>query len=387
MKFLFVAGGSSATVFTVSPLATALRNAGHEILVAANEPLPDIAAGIGLPSISIVPEPVFHFMRFDRSGNPVEPPKDSRENMLHTGRAFGRMAAAGLDALRDIARDWRPDAIVGGSMTYAAGLLAAHLGVPYVRQAWDVVPTDGADPGAEEELRPELSALGLTGLPDPTLSIDVCPPSLQPCLPSSAGHGGQLMHWVPGNGQRRIERWMFTRPENRRRVVITTGTRALAFQSADALRSLVEQLSRTGAEVLIAAPEQVSEKFGGELKDVRIGWLPLDVVAPTCDLLVHHGGGVTAMTAMNAGVPQLIAPEASYMEIVARALSDFGAGLALPTQGQGPDQDQTEAIVSGCREILSDPRYTQRARILSEEMATLPTPSEVALVVEKLAAG
>ncbi|MFD0256500.1 nucleotide disphospho-sugar-binding domain-containing protein [Streptomyces sp. NPDC127113] len=385
MKFLFIAGGSSATVFTISPLATALRNAGHDVLVAANEPLPDIAAGIGLPSVSIVPQPVFHFMRFDRLGNQVEPPKDPRENMLHTGRAFGRMAAAGLDALRDLARHWRPDAVVGGSMTYAAGLLAAHLGVPYVRQAWDVVPTDGADPGAEDELGPELSALGLTGLPDPALSIDVCPPSLRPCLPASAGPGGQLMHWVPGNGQRRVEPWMFTRPGNRRRVVITTGTRALAFQSAPALRSLVGQLARAGAEVLIAAPDHVTEKLAGELDDVHIGWLPLDVVAPTCDLLVHHGGGVTAMTAMNAGVPQLIAPEASYMEIVASALSGFGAGIALATQA--PDRDQTEEIAAGCREILSDPRYGQRARILSEEMAALPTPADVALTVEKLAAG
>ncbi|MFD6619922.1 nucleotide disphospho-sugar-binding domain-containing protein [Streptomyces albidoflavus] len=384
MKFLFIAGGSSATVFTISPLVTALRNSGHEVLVAAGEPLPDVAAGIGLPSVSIVPQPVFHFMRFDRAGNPTEPPRDARENMLHTGRAFGRMAAAGLDALRDIARDWRPDVVVGGSMTYAAGLLAAHLGVPYVRQAWDVVPTDGADPGAEEELRPELDELGLPGLPVPALAIDVCPPSLRPCLPASATAGGQLMRWVPGNGQRRIERWMFTRPGNRRRVVVTTGTRALAFQSANALRSLVDQLARTGAEVLIAAPEQVSEKFGDDLDDVHIGWLPLDVVVPTCDLLVHHGGGVTAMTAMNAGVPQLIAPEASYMEIVARALSDFGSGIALPTQA--PDQDQTEAIISGCQEILSDPRYTHRARILSEEMAALPTPAEVAHTVEKLAA-
>lgn len=386
MKFLFIAGGSSATVFTIAPLATALRNAGHEVLVAANEPLPDIAAGIGLPSVSIVPEPVFHFMRFDRSGNPVEPPKDPRENMLHTGRAFGRMAAAGLDPLRDLARNWRPDLVVGGSMTYAAGLLAAHLEVPYVCQAWDIVPTTGADPGAEEELRPELSRLGLAELPAPDLFIDVCPPSLRPCLPPSHSHETQLMHWIPGNGQRRVERWMYTRPDDRRRVLITTGTRALAFQSAEALRNLVDQLARTGAEVLIAAPDQVTEKFGGELGDVRIGWLPLDVVAPTCDLVVHHGGGVTAMTAMNAGVPQVIAPEASYMEIVAQALSDFGAGIRLATQGQGPGPDQTEVIVSACRKILSSPRYAQRARALSEEMATLPAPSEVAHTVEKLAA-
>ncbi|WP_370424222.1 glycosyltransferase (plasmid) [Streptomyces sp. QH1-20] len=160
--------------------------------------------------------------------------------------------------------------------------------------------------------------------------------------------------------------------------------RALAFQSAEQMRRLVEELGRTGAEVLIAAPEQVTEKFAPELGDIRIGWLPLDVVVPTCDLLVHHGGGVTAMTAMNAGVPQLITPEASYMEIVAKALTDFGAGLTVATP---EGDDSTEAIAAGCRELLSDGRYRQRADVLAREMAVLPHPAEVAAVLAELAAG
>ncbi|WP_331748477.1 nucleotide disphospho-sugar-binding domain-containing protein [Streptomyces sp. NBC_00648] len=381
MKFLFIAGGSPATVFTVVPLATALRNAGHEVLLAANEPLTDTASSVGLPSVSLNPEPVFHFMRFDRAGKPVDPPKGHRENMLHTARSFARMGIAGLDTLRRLGADWRPDVVVGGSMTYAAGLFAAEIGVPYVRQDWDVVPTTEADPGAEDELRPELERLGLAGLPVPALHIDVCPPSLRPHLPSPHADGAQPMHWLPGNSQRRLEPWMYTRPQDRKRVVITTGTRALAFQSAEEMRRLVEELGRTGAEVLIAAPEQVTEKFAPELGDTRIGWLPLDVVVPTCDLLVHHGGGVTAMTAMNAGVPQLITPEASYMEIVAKALTDFGAGVTVASA----EQDSTEAILAGCRELLSDARYTQRAGVLAREMAVLPAPAEVASVLEKLA--
>ncbi|MFD9792544.1 nucleotide disphospho-sugar-binding domain-containing protein [Streptomyces sp. NPDC059070] len=383
MKFLFIAGGSSATVFTVAPLAMALRTAGHEVLVAANQPLTDTAASVGLPSVSLNPEPVWHFMRFDRSGNPIDPPQGHTENMLHTARSFARMGLAGLGTLRELARDWRPDVVVGGSMTYVAGLFAAEIGVPYVRQDWDVVPTNEADPGAEDELRPELERLGLEGLPLPALQIDVCPPSLRPHLPSAHSKGAQPMHWLPGNSQRPLERWMYTRPQDRKRVVITTGTRALAFQSAEQMRRLVEELGRTGAEVLIAAPEQVTEKFAPELGDIRIGWLPLDVVMPTCDLLVHHGGGVTAMTAMNAGVPQLITPEASYMEIVAKALTDFGAGLTVAT----PEGDSTEAIATGCRELLSDARYRQRAGVLAHEMALLPNPTEVAAVLEELAVG
>jgi glycosyltransferase len=169
-------------------------------------------------------------------------------------------------------------------------------------------------------------------------------------------------------------------------VLITSGSRARMFQhSGWSLRDLADQLALAGAEVLIAAPEKVAEKIGAELGDVRTGWMPLDVVAPTCDLIMHHGGGATALTAMNAGVPQLITPEGAYMEIVARAVSSFGAGLIVVPQRQGPDQGPAEAIAAGCREILSSPSYAHRARALSSEIAALPTSSEMVHTLETLA--
>jgi hypothetical protein len=75
MKFLFITGGSSASVFAIAPLATAVRNAGHEILLAANEPLMEAAEAVGVPAVSITPEPLRHFMLTDRSGNACTAPE------------------------------------------------------------------------------------------------------------------------------------------------------------------------------------------------------------------------------------------------------------------------------------------------------------------------
>jgi glycosyltransferase len=381
MKFLFITGGSSATVFAVAPLATALRNAGHDILLAANEPMMDTAESIGIPSVSITPEPILHFMITDRFGRPMDVPADAHGVMLHTGGGFARLAAAGLDALLELAKDWPPDVVVGGAMSYAAGLVAKRLGVPFVRHAWDVVPSAETDEGAELELRPEFERFGLTGLPEPDLFVDTCPPSLRA---AETTERTQPMRWIPGNRQRRLEPWMYTRPAGRRRVLITSGTRALMLQSVGAMRQLVDRLTSAGAEVLIAAPDQAAEQFGAALGDgVRIGWLPLDMVAPTCDLMVHHGGGVTAMTGINAGVPQLVVPEGAYMAVVARTISDFGAGITLERPA-GSDQDAAEAIASSCAEILANPRYTRQAQVLAGEIACLPTPSDVVPVLEKL---
>ncbi|AQS65646.1 glycosyltransferase [Streptomyces pactum] len=357
MKILFTVGGSQAAVFGVAPLAAAARNAGHEILLAADEPLMRAAQSVGLPAVCITPE-----------------------RMRHGQDAT--TAAVRIDALLDLTRQWSPDLVVGG-LSHVPRVLAARLKVPYVRHIWHIAPMARRDRTAVAELRPQLERLGLTELPAPDLFIDLCPPSLRP--PGTPA--GRAMRWVPRVSQRRIEPWMYTRPEGRRRVLITAGTRNLMLETpGSSLRRLVDGLTGAGAEVLIAALPEAAERYGADLGDVRIGWIPLDVVAPTCDLAVHHGGATTAMTLVNAGVPQLILPDNGYGKAVAEAVSGFGAAVTVdrhrPQEGQDPD----EVIVAACREILADPRYAERTRALAAETAALPTPDQVLREIEALAA-
>lgn len=390
MKILFITTGSQATVFAIAPLASAVRNAGHEVLLAGNEPLMESAEAIGVPAVSINPEPIRHFMPVSSGEDALANPQDLRQQMMDVGRGFAAMACAEMDALLDLAQDWPPDLIVGGSMSYAAGLLATRLKVPYVRHAeYLEVPMAGIDPGAEEGLRPELNHLGLDGMPEPALFIDATPPSLRP----SGSRNALPMRWIPCNGQRRLEPWMHTRPKKGYRVLITSGSRGLMFRNPGwSMRNLVGQLNLGGAEVLIAAPQTAAEKLGSSLGDARIGWIPLDVVARTCDLAVHHGGATTAMTVMAAGVPQVIIPENPpgidrnpHREAIANALSGFGAALTVMPQ-QAADQDPAELIAAACREVLASSRHAKQARALASEIAELPAPPEVVRAFESLAA-
>ncbi|MFH0246470.1 glycosyltransferase [Streptomyces sp. HK10] len=357
MRLLFTVGGSQAAVFGVAPLAAAARNAGHEILLAADEPLMAAAQSVGLPAVCITPER----MRYGQDA---------------------MTAAVRLDALLELTRHWAPDLVVGG-LSHVPRVLAARLKVPYVRHIWHIAPMARRDRTAVAELQPELERLNVTELPAPDLFIDLCPPSLRP--PDAPA--GRAMRWVPRVRQSRIEPWMYTRPEGRRRVLVTAGTRNLVLDTpGSSLRRLVDELTGTGAEVLIAALPEAAERFGPELGDVRIGWIPLDVAAPTCDLAVHHGGATTAMTLINAGVPQLIVPDNGYGKAVAEAVSGFGAAVMVDRHRPEAGQDPDEVIAAGCREVLSDPRYAERARALAAEAAALPTPAEVLREVEALAA-
>ncbi|MFE2358572.1 glycosyltransferase [Streptomyces parvulus] len=357
MKILFTVGGSQAAVFGVAPLAAAARNAGHEILLAADEPLMDAARSVALPAVCITPER----MRY------------GQDALTATDR---------IDALLEVTRQWTPDLVVGG-LSHVPRLLAARLKIPFVRHIWYIAPMARRDRTAVAELQPQLERLGLSELPEPDLFVDLCPPALRP----PAAPAAQSMRWVPRVSQRRLEPWMYTRPEGRRRVLITAGTRNLMLDTpGSSLRRMVDTLTEAGAEVLIAALPEAAERHRAELGAVRIGWIPLDVVAPTCDLAVHHGGATTAMTLIHAGVPQLIHPDNGYGRAVAEAVSGYGAAVLVDGHRPGPGQDPHEQTAAACRDLLDDPSYARRARTLAAHSAELPTPDDVLRRIEALAA-
>jgi glycosyltransferase len=391
MKILFITTGSQATFYAAAPLATAARNAGHQVIFAAHEPWVETAEAIGLPTFCFTAEPIRHFMGLVNPGKGLRFPVEMGDGaMVSQGRGFARMGLAGLESLLGLARDWPPDVVVGTSQSYSAMLLAAHLKVPYVRHIEYLgIPYMGIDPGAEEELRPELKLLGLDGLLQPDLLLDGTPPSLRPSYDPAAAS----VRWIPSNPQRQLERWMYTRPEGRRRILITSGFRSIMFRDPGwSMPLLVSELSKMNAEVLIPASPGAAERYGPQLGGARIGWIPLDVAASTCDLAIHHGGATTTTTLVANGVPQLIIPENPpefwpnfHRKAIATAISDFGAGKMLWPREQAPDKAPGEVIATAASELLCDPSYAERTQFLAKEIASLPAPPEIVSRMEALA--
>lgn len=376
MRVLFVAAGSPATVFALSPLATTLRHAGHEVLMAAPEGVLPAVTGVGLAAAPTISAPAKVFMTTDRNGDPVRKPTDPAAEIHYTGEWFGRMAAASVEPLERLARAWRPDVLIWGTLCYAAPIVAARLGIPHIRHSWDGKEAIDIDPGADQELRPELDALGLTRIPDPAMFIEVCPPSVR----WSGAGPAQPMRWTPGNRQRVVEPWMYTRGE-RKRVLLTAGSRVVRDLNYAFLRNLVDQVSGVDAELIVAVPENAAADLRKEIPGIAIDWFPLDILAPTCDLIVHHAGGVTALTAMNYGVPQLSIPEQAASNAPAERIAEFGAGITLL-----PGADTEENIVSACKQILAEDSYRERSLELAAEIHAMPAPAEVARAVEALVA-
>jgi hypothetical protein len=378
VKVIILAGIAPSTVFSHVPLATALRNAGHQVMMTASlDELNSTIPAVGLPCVRITDPSLTAREIIGRDARLLTVPENPVERERQSGRWYARLEAVTLDALLAFTRDWRPDIVIGGMASYAAPLLAAHLGVPHVRHAWDIHSPRELDLGASEELQPELAALGLDRIPEPDMMIEITPPSL---LPADA-RPAQMMRWIPGNTQSCLEPWMYTRGETPR-VGVTIGTGVAAYNQHDFLYGIVENLAAMDAEIVVPVGEDAAPVLRERAGDkVKAGWMPLDVIARTCDVLVHQSGGSTMMTALSLGVPQVLVPDPALHRAneMARTIVEAGAGISLT-----PEEATSEVIAKHCQEVVSNPDYAEAAAGLAREIAALPLPDEVARRVEWL---
>lgn len=382
MRILVTTAPLHGHFYPMVPLAWALRAAGHEVIVAAPDNFTGDVAAAGLAAVpSAGPVMFADFMFRDRDGTPLTQPRDPTARRVSSGRAWGRLAARTLPGVQAIVTDWPPDLIVSEPTEYAGAMVAASRGIPWVEHWWGLAVQPEYRPSAQQELAGELDGLGLPGLPEPALRVDVCPPSVQrPGAPAA-----QLMRYVPFNGPAVRPDWCAitrTRP----RICLTLGSmlpRHGLLDFAGMLREFAAGLAGLDADVVVAVDPQVAAGWTGLPASVHaVGWLPLNLVLPACDVVVHHGGPGSAFTALALGVPQLALPQTADQFENAERMTQAGLGLRLL-----PDERSAGSVVRACGELLSDPRYRVRAAAVAAENAAGPAPAQLAAELECLVAG
>ncbi|MCX4957497.1 glycosyltransferase [Streptomyces virginiae] len=378
MKILLSTGPSFGLYNPVVPLAWALRASGHDVLVAAPPGMASTVNGSGLPFVpSSGPLDMFDVMMHDRAGRLLQRPDTEEELLPHIGRGFGRLAAGTLDGMLRIIEEWRPDVVVGESHAYSAGTAARILGVPWVEHGLGAGYLPAIDAAGTEEFAPELRRYGLDGLPEPDLVLNTCPPGIRP----EGTRPVQPMRYVPYDAAGTVPSWVFEE-RDRPRLLLTLGTRVPVGGGLPLFQELIRTLPELGVELVVAVADDVVEQLGPLPDAVRAaGWLPLSSVLASCDLAVHHCGAGTTLSAVLAGVPQLLIPRIAEQYDTARRLARYGAALELPAVQIDP-----AAVLDACRTLLADPSYAQAARRLRAEMAELPSPAEIVPLIEKLAA-
>lgn len=367
------------------PLAWALRAAGHEVLVAGQPDVQDMAHAAGLDSVC-----VGGWFHHNDWLSPYLPPgvrplealgRDNRMALAGNAKTVAVHARYLIPAYLEVARDWRPDLVVGEQLDFAAPVVAGVLGVPSVRHRWGVDPLSGpARPIAEVFLDGLCRRLGLDGLPEPALVLDPCPPVLQ--VPDAAP--GTPIRFVPFNGRGTRPEWV-RRRRAARRVCVTFGQQTLLLNGMPLLRHVLAAFDGLRDTEAVVTVDPSLQPGLGDLPDaVRVvDPTPLSLFLDTCDAIVHHGGCGTAMTATAAGLPQLVLPQIMDQFAAGDAVAAVGAGLSVE---RAADQDDPRRVREALGALLTEDGYRAAAAELAAAVRRMPSPARVALDLEQLVA-
>jgi UDP:flavonoid glycosyltransferase YjiC (YdhE family) len=373
MRVLFTTAPLHGHFLPLVPLAWAFHAHGHEVLVATSDHFTPSALHSGLPVTSGGPGMDLHELADAQARHGI------RDARYAHGEAFARMAARNLRDTLAIVDEWRPDLVVAERAELAGPIAATARGVRYAELRWGMAELGEYRAAAVPILDPHLRLLRLEALPVPDTVLNPWPAALRP----DPGDGQLDLRHVPYNGAARISRWMLqtgTRP----RICITLGTvlpQMGTEEIARTMRDLVAEVARIDCEIVVA----VDDAFATHLRPLpaavrHAGRIPLSNVLPTCEVLVHHGGHGTSLTALAAGCPQVVLPGFDDQFENAAAVVASGAGLSLPLEQAAP-----EHVAEHCRTVLDGQAFATAATAMAQQIAMQPSPADVATVLEGLA--
>lgn len=384
MRILFSSPPGWGHIHPLMPLAAAFQARGHDVLWATG---PDSCARVEQAGVRTLPAGLDApaRMRTYRARYPEAaqlPPEQLPPHMFP--RLFGEISTPAMLAdLLPIARDWQPALIVHDVAEFAAPLVAALLGVPHVAQAFGSLVPRATLAAAGDEVAPVWRAAGLEprafGGSVETLYLDIYPPSMQSPeiadLPAT-----QLLRPVPFDavaGDRLPDG--FGGDRERPLVYLTFGT---IFNENPTFAAALEAIRVLDVQLLVTVgPSGDTAAFGPQPANVRIErYVPQTLLFRDCDLVVSHGGSGTMLGALEHALPQLCLPQAADQFRNAANCARAGAGLAL-----APGDADRDAIRAAVELLLAEPSYRAAAAEIAREIAAMPTPAQVAAVVERLA--
>ncbi|WP_030232882.1 nucleotide disphospho-sugar-binding domain-containing protein [Streptomyces sp. NRRL S-350] len=368
MRILFTGPAAAGHLFPMVPTAQALRAAGHEILFACGQPLDQLRSA-GFPIVEIGDGRGIREMFEERLGGKVEyvDQNRSQEEIFDTAAAiFAHASRPAVDDLLEAATAWGADLLVYDSFHAAPPLVAARLKIPAVVHNFGVSAGLPMADLLASHFTDVYEQHGLAG-PARATALNVGPLGGDP--------EGLPMRYVPYNGGGVVPS-EFLRPADRPRIVVTLGTVLAELDGVRAVVRLVEAAAEVDAEFLLAVGGADLAPLGTLPANVRgLPWVPLNELLGRADALVHHGGSGTMLTALQAGLPQLLLPQGADHFINADALTATGAALRSAS-----DSVDTRLL----DRLVTDPALRTAAHRLRADNAALPTPAALVPTLESL---
>jgi glycosyltransferase (activator-dependent family) len=413
--------------FNFVSLGWALRTAGHEVRVASEPELIDTITGAGLTAVAVGSGETTVGERIRRAwqdgtlpvpeqappmGEPAElfDLDDDRErlswkelNRLYDTLVVPRAKLSNDAMMEDLVaycRAWRPDLVVWNAVTFAGAVAATAVGAAHARVLYSIdlytrmredylhvqaqqPPHDRVD-GLREWLTQWASAFGCEfseDLVNGHVTIDQMPVSFR----LDADLTYLSSRYVPYNGPAVIPPWL-SAPPSKRRVLMTSGLSVndwpeLRVVPLDQVQEILDSVADLDIELVLTLPARFQSELRTPGNTKVVEFVPLPAVLPSCSAVIHHGGTGSFSSSLLCGTPQLLISQALDAPVKAKHLRRLGAGLSII-----PDQVTGARVRENLVRLLDDPSFTAGARRIRQEVLAQPTPNELVLELERLAA-
>jgi len=383
MRVLVATTAGSGHLAPLLPFARAMRDAGHDVAVAAPGSFAAVVERAGFVHRA------FADASPDELGavfGSLAGMSNTEANVVVVREVFGRIdTRSALPGMREIVDGWRPDLVLRESCEFASYLVADQAGIPHVHVAVGLASfMELTAPGLEEPLTELGGGTGLAGLVNaPTVSL--LPPSFEdPDCP--AGEARRLRDdnepgVAAGSEVPPLPDWWDGADEPL--LYVTFGSVAAGF-------GLFPDLYRAAIDALAGAPVRVLLTVGDAGDPAALGplppnvhveaWWPQDQVMPHASAMVGHGGVGTTLSGLRAGMPMVVVPLFADQPHNARRVAAIGAGIVV--EG-GPAA--LDGLGDAVGRVLGDPSYRAGARRIADEIRSLPPVSEAVPWFEELA--
>jgi UDP:flavonoid glycosyltransferase YjiC (YdhE family) len=323
VKIMFASLGAYGHLYPMMPLALAFADAGHEAVIASGPPF---LGRLPLPTVPGYPPDLELDWAIEEARR--------RHPELH-GQDFSMAMFADVTAeavaptMIEQGERLRPDLVIYEAMNTGGGVAASVLGIPAAAYGIGLVSfiygsLHGATVGYQcniwlerDRTPPEGNGLLAAALINPS------PPTLR-------RQGEDEIVTIPirsvayNESSAEVPPWL-TSGRTRPRVYLTLGT--VAFGAVEVLSRAVAEIAALDVDVLVTVGPEGEPAALGELPDnVYVErFVAQSAVLPLVDLIVHHGGTGTVLSALEVGLPQLLLPQGADQFINAEILTTAGA--------------------------------------------------------------
>jgi UDP:flavonoid glycosyltransferase YjiC (YdhE family) len=378
VKIMFASLGAYGHLYPMMPLALACADAGHEVRIATGSPF---LGRLPLPTIPGYPPELELDWAIEETRRRHPDLHDQDFSMAMFADVTAESVAP---TMIEQCERMRPDLVIFEGMITGAGVAASIVGIPAAAYAIALASF----------VYGSLHSLTLNFQRNTWLQRDRTPPAgdgllaealINPAPPSVRQADGLTVPTIPirsvayNESTAGVPTWL-SRPATRPRVYLTLGT--VSFGAVEVLRRAVSEIAALNVDLLVTVgPEGEPAALGDVPDNVHVErFVAQSAVLALVDLIVHHGGTGTALSALEVGLPQLLLPQGADQFFNAEILTAAGAGRALPNDAQQPG-----TIGEAVQALLGDAPERRTANKLRDEIALMPSPADVVPALVELA--